>query len=357
MQSLEEKEARKVTPLCPVFGRCGGCEYQDLSYEDELSRKEQALRRLFSEADLLETSIFEPIVVSPEPYHYRHRLDLAVRKRRDGTFLMGFNPPGSRDVIEIDQCPIARKEVSDFIPELRRQAREKIPEKYRTANLVVKTGDDGRVHWGGIGRRSLRMEEKDFFWTEIDGRRIHYSLETFFQANLSILSALTRAVIDFGGLDEETHFLDLYSGVGLFGLCVMDHVKKVSMIEEGYESIRLAQYNVAYHQAESKVQIMKGRTEDLLAGLLLENRARRTVAMIDPPRKGLAASVLETLMYYGKAGRGIEKLFYLSCYPPSLIRDLKGLTQAGWHLEKIIPFDLFPKTKHLETLVLMTSRG
>ncbi|MFH1801127.1 MAG: hypothetical protein ABH891_09850 [Candidatus Omnitrophota bacterium] len=342
---MEVFTTTEAKPLCPLFGTCGGCQYQNIPYEEELSRKEGILKELLTKELDLPEEVFEPIVPSPESYYYRNRLDLTLRKRNSGERQMGFMLPGTQRLQEVTACPIARKEINDFLPVLKAEAVLRLPEDYRVANLVVRVGDEGRVFWGGIGRHSLRMKEEDYFWTSVRGRRIFYALDTFFQANLSILERILSRIESLIEWQKDTVFLDLYSGVGLFGVTLADRAKEVVMIEECRDSVTLARFNVNYHRL-AHVRIMEGKVETHLPKVLTERRGRPCVALIDPPRGGLANSAIETL---GKA-RSLESLFYLSCSPESLERDLKHLSRAGWQVKKIMPFDFFPRTQHLETL-------
>lgn len=342
----EIAESEKAVPLCPVFGECGGCAHQDIVYMKELQLKEEKLRALFKSKLGVGAEGFDPIVPSPKDYHYRHRLDITVKRSR-GELLFGFQSSMTRNVVALETCPIAMEAVADFIPQLREEAFAKLPAKYRTANLVVRTGDDGRVRWGGIGRHSLVMREGDYLWTEIESKKIYYSLENFFQANLSILPRVIEKIRSLVKLDRETFFLDLYSGVGLFGLCFAEEVAKVMMIEDCPGSVHLAKYNVAQRNL-GNVEIFSGKLEDQL-GLLRENGFKRTIAMIDPPRAGLSPKVSGAL----SQAKYLETLLYLSCHPESLVRDLAVFLEKGWRIEKVVPFDFFPRTSHLETLVLL----
>lgn len=342
--------AEKADPLCPVFGDCGGCAYQDLRYADELKTKESMIRGMLQAVLPLPENVFRPAVASPKDYHYRHRLDLTLRRTRAGEILVGFMPEGRKKVLEIDQCPIAMEAVSAYLPRLKKEATERLPGNYDTANLVIRTSDDGRVVWGGIGRHSLRMPEESYLWTEIEGKRIHFSLETFFQANLSILPALIRTVRSRLELDSETVFFDLYSGVGLFGLCLAGDAGQVVLMEDYPASVKIARTNAERLGLQSKLEFSEAKVEEGLMELLQKYDGRRIKAMIDPPRQGLKPAAVETLQACGRSGK-IEKLLYLSCYPPSLVRDLKELCAAGWRVASVTPLDFFPRTKHLETLV------
>lgn len=350
---------RQVEPLCPVFGSCGGCLYQDIPYEEELCIKEEGLRRSLSQIPEIAERVFRPIVPSPQEYAYRYRLDIGIYQKRDGEIKMGFRQEVKARTIPVDSCAIAHPRISDFLPALKEQAKAVLPSKYYTANLVVRTSDNGRVAWGGIGRHSLRMREEDYFYADIGGKRIHYALDTFFQANLSILPHVLESLRSFHRIDAETTFFDLYAGVGLFGLLLADLAGEVILIEDCEASVRVAKYNIAYHQLEAKTKIFTGQVDSYLPPALREARFAKRVAMIDPPRKGLSAEVIRMLCETAckqSGTEGLQALFYLSCSPESLAHDLALLSEKAWRIECVIPFDFFPKTQHLETLVLLLPR-
>ncbi len=341
-------EAVKVQAVCPVYGTCGGCQYQHISYPEELALKEGQVRDLLRVQLPLEDHVFLPVYPSPKIFHYRSRLDLKLVQRRNGELHVGFSGTARGPVIEIDTCPIAMEAVADFIPRLRQEAAAKIPKDYRMANLTVRCGDAGVVHWGGIGHKSLRMEARDYFYTDILGRRICYSLDTFFQSNLSILPGLMDFLRAQDIWSKEALLLDLYGGVGLFGLCVNDLVAGVVNIEENVHAVRLAKYNISA-LGFTNVQVKEGRVEDILPRILAEAPSAQNVVMVDPPRAGLSQGALELL-------NGMERvrhLVYLSCDPSSLALNLKGLADGGWRVVLVRPFDFFPRTRHLETLVIL----
>ena len=341
--------AQEVEPLCPLFGKCQGCCYQNVSYPDELKAKEQGLRSLLQVSLDIPDERFAPIVASPKPYHYRNRLDLKLKRTREKGILIGFTPVDRRGILPVEECFIADENISGFIPELKRQAIARLPAKYRIANLVVRTGDDGRVLWGGIGRRSCALAPGDYFWTEIADKKIFYSLDTFFQANLSILPKLLNAIRSFDLWDPAPVLYDLYGGVGLFGISLAEKAERVVLIEENPTSLQLAWHNCEANDI-SNVRTVEGKVEDKLSGLLDGDPESAKVAMVDPPRAGLSRNACAQLA----AARGLGHLMYLSCNPESLARDLGIFVEQGWKVVQVIPFDFFPKTKHLETLVLLT---
>ncbi len=342
-----------MKPICPVFGKCGGCLYQDISYGEELKIKEKTLKSLIKSKINLEDDIFMDIIPSPTEYYYRNRLDLRLLKTKNKNIFIGFSPNKGFGVIEINRCLIARKEISDFIPELKKQATAILPEKYRLANLVVRTGDNGRVLWGGIGRRSCQLDEKDYLWTQIRGKKIFYSLDTFFQANLSILPKLSEVLLSLKCINKNTLLFDLYGGVGLFAIILADKINMAYIIEENKSSVKLAKYNIKFNNL-SNIEIIKGRVEEkynVIIEKVKDINCNYKVAIIDPPRAGLSKEILNTLV------TGVQKLdyiLYLSCYPESLVRDLKKFVDGNWIVNHIIPFDFFPRTRHIETLVVLS---
>ncbi len=337
-------DIKSVKPPCPVFGECGGCQYQDISYPDELKLKEDYLKQLFRSRLSVEPEVFRPIVASPQIYRYRNKLDLRFQRTRHHGILMGFS--SDKKMVPVESCPIALGAISDFLPRLKEQVIPKFTEKYRMANLVVKMGDDDRICWGGIGKRSLRQAKEDYLWVDIDGKRIFYALDTFFQANRSILPEIIGHVRSRIDIVRPDVFFDFYAGVGLFGLFAADLVPKTVLIEENRSSIEAAEYNVAYNRT-GNIDIIPGKVEEVFAQTL-EAYEGKKAAMIDPPRAGLRqmASVLAFC-------RGLDSLYYLSCNAETLVEDLAVLLKGGWQIREVSPFDFFPRTKHLETFVAL----
>jgi len=358
METLREDRidlADQVKPRCPVFHDCGGCTYQHINYLEELKIKEKKLQCILNDKCAIDKNVIEPIVPSPKVYHYRNRLDLKMLRTKKGRLFMGFSP-GMRagqsrypfGVVDIEACYIAQEQISQFIPKLKLKASDKFPENYKQANIVVRTGDDGRIFWGGIGRRSLHLSEEDYLWTKIQGRKIFYSLDTFFQANLSILPQFVERIQSLNIWDRDTCLYDLYGGVGFLGMSLYDHVKKVILVEENPASLKLACYNIGVHQLEN-FHIIDGRVEDKLTEILDHNNDYKQVALIDPPRDGLSVKALSVLANSDKFGY----ILYLSCNPDALARDLESFLCSHWKIRKIIPFDFFPRTAHLETLTVL----
>ncbi len=347
MIELNTDGIKKIQPLCPVFSECGGCQHQDIAYEDELRLKEEQLKSVFKQRLGIADGIFYSILASPQEYHYRNRLDLKLVQTKAKGIFIGFSPKNGHWLIPIEACPIARWEISDFIPELKRQAPLKVTEKHRQANLVVRSGDDGRVLWGGIGRRSLELAPENYLWTEILGKRIFYSLDTFFQANLFILPKFIEHLRGLKIWGAQTVFYDLYGGVGLFGICLQDLVGKVVLIEEVQASLKLARHNISYHQFNNFF-VHDGKVEDVLPSMLDEMPQAQNVVMVDPPRAGLSDKTIEML----NGLKNTRHLLYLSCNPQTFMENCKAL-ELHWKISEVTPLDFFPRTQHLEVFAVL----
>jgi 23S rRNA (uracil1939-C5)-methyltransferase/tRNA (uracil-5-)-methyltransferase len=296
--------------------------------------------------------IVRPIVPSPRVYHYRNRLDLKLLRRKNGQVHIGFSAAPGAPVLDVSACPIAMERISGYLPLLRREAEEKLPPDYRLANLTVRCGDGDAVRWGGIGRRSLKLPEEDHFYTDILGRRIYYSLDTFFQANLSILPELARALRGLPVWNRTGLFCDLYGGVGLFGHLVADLVGRVVNIEENIHAVAVARRNIRENDMAA-MEVFSGRVEGLLGRVLGEHAGADNIVMVDPPRAGLSAEAIKLL----DGIKGARYLLYLSCNPGKLAENIAVLNRGQWEPVFLQPFDFFPRTRHLETLALFTSRG
>lgn len=336
-------------PTCPAFGLCGGCQYQDLTYDEELRLKTIRMREVLRTDITLQDTKFLPAIPSPKLSHYRNRIDLKLLKRRSGDIHIGFSPIERGPVVEIETCPLAMEQIANFIPQLRQEAIAKLPQKYNMANLVVRCGDAEAVRWGGIGRRSTKLEETEYLYTNIGNKRIYYSLDTFFQANLSILPTLRDVLRALPCWSQSAIFYDLYGGVGLFSLMLHDLVSKAIDIEENLQSIRLARWNMMQNHI-GNMEVVEGRVEDILPDILQQTRTDTNIVMVDPPRAGLSPNALDLLNGIPQ----VKHLLYLSCSLESLARDLHGLIAGGWSIQHIQPFDFFPRTRHLETLTYMT---
>jgi tRNA/tmRNA/rRNA uracil-C5-methylase (TrmA/RlmC/RlmD family) len=224
--------------------------------------------------------------------------------------------------------------------------------KYRRACMVIRT-DEKKLAWGGIGKGSLRQSFEDGFEFIYHDVKVGYSLQTFFQSNLAILPKLIDAMKDMLKLTEKDTFYDLYGGVGLFALTVGEACHQAVIMELNCDSILWAKHNKELNQREN-LRIVEGAVEDKLDEVYQESASTgRHCAVIDPPRSGLH----ENVCLYLRDQLFLERWIYLSCNPETQARDLKIICETGdWNIEKIEPWDFFPKSYHVESLVLLVRK-
>ena len=361
MGQLTTLPQQQVEPKCSYFGTCGGCAFQDLEYAAQLELKRNSVQEALSSFSCQSAFQVYPTTPSPKPYHYRHMISLTV-KRRHGVLRMGFMGRDGHGFLPVETCPIADERISQFLPQALAKL-EVLPPKrrFRTSQIVLRVGDDGDII------TSLRSDGGRKLECTVLGKQFSYSVSSFFQNNYSILESFVQTIRSSlrGGLkadeaisDSEiaslTSFVrndvggtlfDLYSGVGLFGILLADSYEHVIGIEEGYEAVQYAQQNAERNQVEN-ILFREGKVEALLPELSLAVRKPLHV-IVDPPRTGLKPEVVRSLLKLP-----VDRLVYVSCSLDSLVRDLKLLLKR-FQIAAVQPIDLFPQTKHIETIVLL----
>ncbi len=306
-----EASAERVAPRCRYFGDCGGCQYQHLSYPEQLRVKHKQISDLFQRIGGFERALIEPVVPSPEPYGYRNRI--MIRSQWD-KFKQGLNigyiRADNRLVVDIEECQIAEPALNQQIREVRRH-----PPPKGGLKVVLRIAPDG--------------------WT--------VPRDSFFQNNLFLLPKLVEAV-RARLIDSGSRFLiDAYCGVGFFSVELSGAVESFAGVEVDTAAIKAARQNAARRNAANG-EFIAGRAEELLPGLLGRFDPAGTTLILDPPRTGCPAEMLQTMISLQPA-----QILYISCHPATLARDLNVLCRENvFELKKIIPLDMFPQTQHVE---------
>lgn len=359
----------RVTPPCPVFGRCGGCDWQHIGYEAQLREKvamvEDALRRTGG-------LVFPGLAIEPgKPWRYRNRIQVHRGPSGEG----GFLARTSHAVVPIKSCPVASEAFDPLFPrpgnptgsggnggnaddEGRRYSAWTHPLPGAAGDFLISDEPDAtgpgiivsRTGDGAIDRKPIpeylgpRAEgTKGEIAVDILGKTIRFDLRCFFQSNLEMIEKLIPFALE--GLEGE-EALDLYCGVGLFGAFLKDRFKRVLAVEENRISLEYALRNIG-----DTHHFLRGRLEDLL----LEERGhlagcRPDAIVVDPPRDGLEKTVREFLIAKKPA-----KLVYVSCNPVTLARDLKTLLASGFILDDLRLFDFYPQTAHVEAVAKLSA--
>jgi 23S rRNA (uracil1939-C5)-methyltransferase len=375
----------RVEPPCPYFGRCGGCDFQQLSYQAQLDTKveiiKDCLRRLGGIEKVPEIQITPP----PNAWHYRSRAQWQYDEIRQR---LGYFESGSRSVCDVAECAVLAPELQATLAHLRElMQQESLPEDARDFRAVV--GDDDQLSISpsvrsatvgedsaGRGNSPTVREGLETFHDitrTVHGETYRLNAESFFQANADLLPRLIDAAI--GETNGETA-IDLYCGVGLFTVPLARRFTRVIGIEGDTAATRFARENLVnagLTNAEVANQDVANWLEETLectdngGALDRAHRNRRGSTGRTPIQSGVAAAALQNSLDFllldpprtGAESRVIagilnlkpKRISYVSCDPATLARDLKKLIAGGYHLDTITAFDVFPQTHHVETVV------
>lgn len=332
--------ADRITPVCRLFGSCGGCQYQNISYAKQLDWKRNQVAELLS----LQAGITVPVndaIPSPKEYGYRSKITPHFQKPKntDGQKELGsigFLRAGSRfDIIDVPQCPIAMDQLNAALPKIRSEIYTHAASYKLGATLLL------RANGTGVERNPRAVA------TETVGNlTFHFLAGDFFQNNPFILPHFTDYVARQATSDNAQYLVDAYSGSGLFALCLAKHFQEVSGVEVSETAADWARKNAEVNNI-TNCHFLAASAETIFAQI--NYPADKTTVVIDPPRKGCDKLFLDQLFAFGP-----QKVIYVSCNPSTQIRDLAYFTEAGYAVTDVQPFDLFPQTKHLECVATLT---
>lgn len=383
-----EPSSERITPDCPYFPRCGGCTYRHIRYEEELRLKKQRVQDNLSRIGGSDVTV-EEILGAQDTLRYRNKAQYPVSK--DGA--VGFYRARTHEVIECEHCLLVKPEADAAAEALREYMQscrvagydektgrglvrhlyirsnaageslvcvlvngDKLPKEDRLVTLLrdacpkctgivlgtntkkgnVILGDRYRTLWG-----SDRLEDT------LCGKTFRLSVPSFYQVNRVQAERLYAKAIEFAGLTGQETVLDLYCGAGTITLALSDHAKKVLGAEIVPEAIDDARENAARNGVKN-AEFFCGDASDVAKKLAREN-LRPDVITVDPPRKGLAADVVESI-----AEMQPQRVVYVSCDSATMARDVKRLADLGYTAQRACAVDMFPRADHVETVVLLS---
>lgn len=306
-----EPSAERVEPRCRYFGDCGGCQYQHLSYEAQLSLKHKQIRDLFQRLGGFDPDRVMPVVPCPRPYEYRNRIMIRSQwdKFKQGLNI-GFIRNDNRLVVDVEECRIAEPALNAEIQRVR-------------ANPPPR---------GGI-KVVLRIPPEGW----------EVPRDSFFQNNFFLLPELVATVRNRLASAGTNHLVDLYCGVGFFSIELASQVESFAGLELDALAVEAAKRNAIARGAVNG-EFVAGSVDQLLPTVVRRFTPGATTVLLDPPRKGCAPEGLELL-------RGVRpaQIIYVSCHPATMARDLNILCAGGvYELAQVIPLDMFPQTAHIE---------
>lgn len=387
---LLDPSPERVELDCPLAGRCGGCQYRHMTYEEELRAKRQRVQDALTRVGGVSLEL--PQVLGAEnPLRYRNKVQFPVAQEKRG-LAVGYYRARSHDVLDVDDCLLQPESVTTLrrtfkgwmeryrvpaydegtcqglirhlyvrtnqagealccvvangtrlphVPELVQSLRQAVP---TLAGLVLNTntkdtnvilGPNYRTIWG-----------RDFLEERLCGMTFRLSVPSFFQINRAQTERLYAQALEFAGLTGQETVLDLYCGIGTISLALAQRAGQVIGAEIVPEAVQDAQANAARNQVPN-ARFLCGDAGEAAFQLAAEG-VRPQVICVDPPRKGLAPEVPEIL-----ASMAPERIVYVSCDPATLARDVKRFGELGYPAVKAQAVDLFPRTAHVETVVLL----
>ncbi len=310
----------RAEPECRYYGACGGCQYQHIAYPEQLRMKQKQIADLFERVGKIPRAVVAPVAACPQPYGYRNRI--MIRSQWNGPakrLEIGFIRTDNKFVEDITECKIAEPALNEQIAE----------------------GRAHPPHKGGI-KVVLRVQPEGW----------EVPRDSFFQNNFFLLPKLVETVRGFLRAGGARHLIDLYCGVGFFGIEAADVVDSFVGVEYDKLAIAAARQNAASRNVANG-EFIAAQVEDVLPELLQKFSAEKSAVILDPPRKGCWPATLELLRQTRPA-----QIIYVSCHPATMARDLNILCAGDvFELQRVQPLDMFPQTQHVECVADLRRRN
>ncbi len=344
---ITEPSPYRVKPVCPLYGKCGGCDMMHIDPEHQKTLRKQIMKELFKSNSVV---LPEIQTISAESLGYRSRIQL-----NDG----GFSERKTNTVVPVENCPVADGMINEWLKEnpfekrpkgrcqifAHKNLKEKIivskdeekkdSERLSSVNAELKKKNRNIKQPRKIYRGTVFSEENEAN-ISIAGKEISFDARGFFQSNINVLEKSIAEIC--GGLSGET-CLDMYSGCGTFSVFLAERFEKLALVEHNRDSLVYAEKNLA---GKNHISFGLGG-----AKWVQTNPSERfDAAVVDPPRSGMEKEVLD----YFCASK-IPEIRYVSCNPSTQARDISMLLKNGYRIKKAFLLDFYPNTSHIETLV------
>jgi len=383
----------RIAPVCPLFYRCGGCDLMHLRYGAQLLAKRNHLINILRKNSGY-TGDVAPAVPSPEELYYRNKIQLPFGVREEKTVL-GFYKPQTHFLVPLDKCYLHGDWADKLIETVTEYANRNKLTVYEEAgakgllrHLIARTVGGALMVTLVINGFTLpnakelvsslkaRFTDVSLYLSvntrrtnvilgdklipvfappqtiDVSGIKIQINPLSFFQINDGIRAKIYDAVASALDVQSGATVIDAYSGVGLLGAILAKSGAQIYNVEIIPEATRDADTLYAANGLSDRVTNLCGDAAEVLPKLIgeLSPTTPSLSVVLDPPRKGCDPAVLNAL-----TASPVDKLIYISCNPATLSRDLAMLLPS-YHVESITPYDMFPQTQHLETLVCMTRK-
>lgn len=414
VEELISTSPDRVTPKCPVAGKCGGCQLQHLSYERQLAYKtdkvKNCLIRIGGIPEQQLEPMMEPIIGMEEPFYYRNKAQYPVGADKEGRPVMGFYAGHSHNIIDCTDCAIQEPANAVILPVIKAFMEEKNISAYdeeagkgllrhvltrvgfqtkevmvcliingkkfpdaeilaKKVAAVINEFKDEKGNGGYVlksfclnvntektnvilGQEILPVYGENYITDYIGNIKYQISPLSFYQVNPQQTVKLYEKALEYAELSGNEIVWDLYCGIGTISLFLAQKAKQVYGVEIIPQAIDDAIVNSKLNNLEN-AEFFVGAAEDVMPAKYKESQGtmKADVICVDPPRKGCEESLLDTV-----AAMEPKRIVYVSCDPATLARDVKYLEEKGYELVKVCPVDQFAHTGHVETVVLLAAK-
>lgn len=378
-------------PLCQFAKKCGGCQLQNLDYEDQLSLKQSKVIRLVGKYCHV-----DEIIGMDEPFHYRNKVQSAFTFR-NGRTVCGIYQSATNRVVPVENCLLEDKRATKIIKTVKDlvcdfkiksydlstergfmrhilvrigqksgeimvvlvTAKGEFPHKNNfTSALLKKHPEINTIVWNinpyktalMLGEKSEILFGEGFITDELCGLKFRISPRSFYQVNPKQTEILYQKAVEFANLSGKERVIDAYCGTGTIGLSLAKGAKEIIGVEVNSDAVRDAVFNADLNYIENAkfVNVDAGEFMQSLA----EKGEKIDVLITDPPRAGCSSKFIKSVLSLSP-----ERIVYVSCNPETLSRDLFSLRKGGYRVKKIQPVDMFPFTEHVECVVCLTKQA
>ncbi len=385
--NMQPKEVKKKK-LCPVSSKCGGCQWINKSYEEQLQVKSTIFRKLMEPYCRP-----EHIIAMEEPAHYRNKVHAAFGEDRRHNVISGIYEPKSHRIVPVDRCLIENRKADEIIVSIRGllksfkirpydedsgygllrhvlirighvtgqimvvlvlsspimpsknnfvKALRKLHPEITTIVVNVNERDTSMI----LGEKEQVIYGKGYIEDKLCGKTFRISPKSFYQVNPAQTEKLYARALEYAGLTGQETVLDAYCGTGTIGMIASDYAAQVIGVELNRDAVRDAVNNAKRNQI-SNIQFYQNDAGKFLLDMAEQDK-RLDVLLMDPPRSGSSEEFLNAA-----AGIRPERIVYISCNPETLVRDVKYLVKRGYRAVKSVAVDMFPFTDSIESVTLL----
>ncbi len=388
-QEKRKKVSKSKVGVCPYASKCGGCDYQGVPYEKQLSIKQEEMQKLLGEFGKV-----NPIIGMIDHLHYRNKVHAVFDRDRRGNIISGVYEKNSHRVVNVDSCMIQderadaiiltiRKLVKDFKLKVYDEdsgfglfrhvlirtghtsgqilvvlvlsspilpAKNNFVKALRTAHpeitSIVLNVNDKKTSMV-LGEREIVLYGKGYIEDTLCGLTYRISPKSFYQVNPIQTEKLYQTAVEYAGLTGNEMVLDAYCGIGTIGMTASSKAKEVIGVELNKDAVKDAIANAKLNNIKN-VRFYNKDASDFIMDMA-QQKAKCDVIFMDPPRSGSTEKFLDCVVTLAP-----KRVVYISCDPQTLARDLKYICKKGYKVERIQPVEMFVLTKHVECVVLMS---